>query len=58
MSESLNVLRIGRYEARTKGRISEFLKIVNEMPKSRAWEKRAKKGTAKPWYNEVDEVER
>jgi len=42
----------------TKGRISELQKIINETPKSKAWEKRARKGIAKPWYKDVDEVER
>lgn len=41
-----------------KERINRLLKIIDETPKTRAWEKRAKKGTSKPWYNEVEEVER
>lgn len=40
------------------GKISEFRKVIEDTPKTRAWQKRAKKGTAKPWYKEVDEVER
>jgi hypothetical protein len=40
------------------GRASHLLSVVNQTPKSKDWEKRAKKGTSKPWYNEVEEVER
>lgn len=39
-------------------RITNLSSIINRTPKSRQWEKRAKKGTARPWYNDVDEVER
>ncbi len=46
-----------QYEV-VKERINKLLKIIDETPKTRAWEKRAKKGTSKPWYNEVEEVER
>ena len=35
-----------------------LLQLVDREPKSKEWEKRARKGTAKPWYNEVDEIER
>jgi hypothetical protein len=41
-----------------KERINKLLKIIDETPKTRAWEKRAKKGTSRPWYNKVEEVER
>jgi hypothetical protein len=43
---------------KTDARVSQLLSIVNRTLKSKEWEKRAKKGTSKPWYNEVDEVER
>lgn len=47
----------GDYDVATS-RIFEFLNEINEAPKTRAWEKRARKGTSKLWYKEVDEVER
>ena len=40
------------------GRIGRLIGFVEAQSKSKEWEKRAKKGTAKPWYNEVEEVER
>lgn len=46
-----------QYET-VRERINRLLKMIDESPKTRAWEKRAKKGTSKPWYNEVEEVER
>ena len=39
-------------------RVGRLLELVQAQPKSKEWEKRAKKGTTKPWYNEVEEVER
>lgn len=39
-------------------RIDKLLECVNKTPKERGWEKRAKTGTKKPWYREVDEVVR
>jgi len=39
-------------------RIGKLLDYVNNTPKERGWEKRAKTGTKKPWYREVEEVER
>jgi len=39
-------------------RIDKLLDFVNKTPKERGWEKRAKTGTKKPWYREVDEVVR
>jgi hypothetical protein len=43
---------------RVKQRIESLLDYVNKTPKLRSWEKRAKTGTKKPWYREVEEVER
>jgi len=40
------------------GRVGRLIGFVEAQPKSKEWEKRAKKGTSKPWYNEVEEVER
>ena len=39
-------------------RIDQIWSVTNGTPKSKDWEKRAKKGTSKPWYNDVEEVER
>lgn len=35
-----------------------LLSLIDETPKSKEWEKRARKGTAKKWYREVEEVAR
>jgi hypothetical protein len=37
---------------------NKLLNTVTCYPKSRNWEKRAKAGTNKPWFNEVDDVVR
>jgi hypothetical protein len=39
-------------------RLEKLLDYVNKTPKERSWEKRAKTGTKKTWYREVEEVER
>ncbi len=39
-------------------RIDKLLKMIDEEPKSKKWKKRAKVGTSKPWYREVEEVVR
>ena len=39
-------------------RIGKLRKIIDETPKTRNWDKRAKVGTTKPWYREIDEVVR
>ena len=39
-------------------RIKSLLEYVNNTPKERSWEKRAKSGTKKAWYREVEEVSR
>jgi hypothetical protein len=36
--------------------INELIEVINKTPKTKNWEKRAKIGTAKPWYREVEEV--
>jgi len=38
------------------GRMQALRSIIDAQPKSRNWEKRAKTGTSKPWYQEFDEV--
>src|SRR6267378_2390429 len=44
-------MRIGK-------RIAELESTLQSVPKGRHWEKRAKVGTAKPWFREVEEVVR
>ncbi len=39
-------------------RVDELLKIIEETPKTKEWKKRAKVGTSKPWYREVEEFVR
>ncbi|HXZ91084.1 MAG TPA: hypothetical protein VEG61_08475 [Candidatus Dormibacteraeota bacterium] len=39
-------------------RMEKLLNCVNNTPKDRNWEKRAKTGTKKAWYREVEEVRR
>jgi hypothetical protein len=39
-------------------RIDKLLNLIANTPKSRDWEKRAKTGTSKVWYREVEEVVR
>lgn len=39
-------------------RIDKLRSIIDAMPKTKNWEKRAKIGTNKPWYREVEEVVR
>lgn len=38
--------------------IDRLLQLTDREPKTKEWQKRAKKGTSKPWFNEVDEIER
>ncbi len=38
--------------------IDRLLQLTDGEPKTKEWQKRAKKGTSKPWFNEVDEIER
>lgn len=37
-------------------RVDKLLGIINDTPKTKNWLKRAKIGTSKPWYREVEEV--
>ena len=39
-------------------RITKLRKIIDDTPKTKNWEKRAKAGTSKPWYREIEEVVR
>ena len=42
--------------ARADERLRQYRAFLASLPKTRRWEKRAAKGTAVPWYEEVDEV--
>lgn len=44
--------------ARVENRIGKLEAALKTAPKGRHWEKRAKVGTAKPWFREVEEVVR
>lgn len=37
-------------------RVNKLLKVIEETPKTKNWLKRAKVGTSKPWYNEVEDL--
>ena len=39
-------------------RVEKLLQLINKTPKSKGWEKRAKTGTSKRWYTEVEEIVR
>lgn len=39
-------------------RLNKLLSTIDAKPKSKNWVKRSKVGTAKPWYREVEEIER
>ena len=39
-----------------KERVEGLERMIEEAPKSKAWIKRSKKGTSKPWYREVGEL--
>ncbi len=39
-------------------RVDKLMKMIEAEPKTRKWRKRAKAGTSKPWYREVEEVVR
>lgn len=56
---------LGDYDALSLGdrdvisaRIDELLNMIEKEPKSLGWKLRAKVGTKKQWYNDVEEVER
>ncbi|HYM39963.1 MAG TPA: hypothetical protein VEY12_07460 [Thermoplasmata archaeon] len=44
--------------SRIEARIGALEAALHRVPKGRHWEKRAKAGTTKPWYREVEEVVR
>jgi hypothetical protein len=39
-------------------RVNRLLKMIDDAPKTKNWQKRAKIGTSKPWYREIEEVVR
>ncbi|MHA1593769.1 MAG: hypothetical protein ACTSXJ_05060 [Candidatus Baldrarchaeia archaeon] len=39
-------------------KVDQLLKIIDETPKTKRWRKRAKQGTKKKWYRDVEEVVR
>jgi hypothetical protein len=43
---------------RVEAGVQRLLHLIDREPKTKEWQKRARKGTAKPWFNEVDEIER
>jgi hypothetical protein len=56
---------LGQYDALSSadrelisGRIDKLLGMIDSEPKSLGWKLRAKVGTKKQWYNDVEEVER
>lgn len=42
--------------ANGRARLQEAVEFLDQLPKTRRWEKRARRGTAEPWFEEVDEV--
>jgi hypothetical protein len=40
-----------------KERISRLIGVIDEAPKTGKWQRRAKKGTKKKWYNDVGEIQ-
>ncbi len=45
-------------QGRVAAGIGRLMQLISYQPKTKEWQKRAKKGTSKPWFNEVDEIER
>jgi hypothetical protein len=41
--------------ARLRAAVGRLNRAIEQAPKSRAWRKRAKVGTRKPWYNEIED---
>ena len=46
------------FAARIESRMEKLETALQAIPKGRHWEKRAKTGTAKPWFREVEEIVR
>jgi hypothetical protein len=57
--ESLKEGKITAAQSQTATeRVEKLLHLINKTPKSKAWEKRARTGTTKRWYAEVEEIVR
>lgn len=41
---------------RAQRHLREYLDFLRQVPKTRKWEKRGAKGTAEPWFEDVDEL--
>ncbi|MCI4347601.1 MAG: hypothetical protein L3J97_03150 [Thermoplasmata archaeon] len=41
---------------RAEHRLKEYIDFLAQVPKTRKWEKRKAKGTAEPWFEDVDEL--
>lgn len=58
--ESQSMAANGTIDEQTQKDVSDkidyLLKAIASFPKTRSWEKRAKKGTSRQWYREVDEI--
>ncbi len=46
------------FVTRVEGRIGKLLAALDSAPKGRHWQKRAKVGTAKPWFRNIEEIVR
>jgi hypothetical protein len=44
-------------KARLRAALDRLRRVIEEAPKSRAWRRRARIGTRKPWYNEVEDLD-
>ncbi len=59
LNELLNSGRLPQTSATTGlARTDELVKILETAPKTDKWQKRAKVGTSKPWFREVEELVR
>ena len=47
----------GELRAIVVERVNKLLEVINQTPKTKNWEKRARIGTSKPWYREVEEIQ-
>jgi hypothetical protein len=57
-----HVVGEGRATAEDRDRVEtdirHLVQLIDGEPKTKEWQKRARKGTSKPWFKEVDEIER
>jgi len=52
--ESVPVLTAGHRKV-IRDKANQLLEVIDQAPKSGKWQKRAKTGTSKPWYNDVSD---